>query len=48
MIQTTKKIKFWKPNLFQKLMYRIGLMKDPRYNGKKTNRYIHDEAGLWE
>lgn len=41
------KIKFWKPNIFQKLMYRIGLMKDPRYNGKKLNRYLLDEVAMF-
>lgn len=41
------KIKYCKPNLFQKLMYRIGLMKDPIYNGKKIDRYLLDEVGTW-
>lgn len=39
------RIKYWKPNLLQKLMYRIGLMKDPRYNGKKMDWVKYDELG---
>ena len=28
------KIKIWKPNVFQKIIYWFGIAKDPRYNGK--------------
>ena len=48
MLAEGAKIKFWKPNLFQKLMYRIGLMKDPRYNGKKMDWVKYDEFGQWK
>ncbi len=43
-----KQIKIWKPNLIQKFMYWTRIMKDPRYNGKKINYYLHDEAGQWD
>ena len=39
-------IHFWKPNWFQRLMYWLGLWKDPRYNGKKLNLTNEDEVGL--
>ena len=41
-------IKCWKPNLFQRLAYWIGITKDPRYNGKKLDYYHFDEAGQWD
>ena len=37
------KWKIWKPSLFQRFMYWLGLMKDPRYNGKKMSNYHLDE-----
>ena len=40
-------INYWKPNIFQRFMYWIGLMKDPRYNGKKLNKYFMDEFNTW-
>lgn len=36
-------VRYWKPNLFQRFMYWVGLMKDPRYNGKKMDKYRADE-----
>ena len=27
-------IKFQRPNFFKRIMYRLGIAKDPRYNGK--------------
>lgn len=47
MLAAGAKIKYWKPNLLQKLMYRIGLMKDPRYNGKKLDGYLLDEVKIY-
>ena len=40
-----KPIKFWKPNIFQKIIYRLGVQKDPRYNGSKVDWRILDEEG---
>lgn len=42
------KIKYCKPNLVQRFLYWTGILKDPRYNGKKLDRCLHDEAGLWQ
>lgn len=33
------------PSLFKRFMYWIGIMKDPRYDGKKTNPCHFDEMG---
>lgn len=41
-------IKIWEPSLLQRLMYWIGLMKDPRYSGDKVDWRKHDECGLME
>jgi hypothetical protein len=38
-------VHFGKPNLFQRLMYWLGLWKDLRYNGKKVDWMHDDEAG---
>ena len=38
-------VHFWKPNWFQRLMYWLGLWRDPRYDGKKANWMHEDEAG---
>lgn len=38
-------IRIWKPNLIQKFMYWTGILKDPRYNGKKLDWTKNDEAG---
>lgn len=38
-------VRFWKPNLFQRVAYYLGIMKDPRYNGKKFNFPLQDEVG---
>lgn len=40
-----KTIKLWKPDIFQKIMYRLGIQKDPRYNGSKVDWSILDEEG---
>jgi hypothetical protein len=40
-----KLIRVWKPNLFQRFAYCIGMMQDPRYNGKKMSYYHFDEVG---
>lgn len=41
------KIKFWKPNLLQRLLYKLRIQKDPRYNGKKNQFLLDDEAGCF-
>tara|TARA_R110002020_G_scaffold254511_2_gene468217 strand:- start:738 stop:950 length:213 start_codon:yes stop_codon:yes gene_type:complete len=38
-------IHFWKPNIIQRFLYWIGILKDPRYNGKKLDWTKIDEAG---
>lgn len=42
----TNKIKAWKPNLFQKLIYALGIAKDPRFNGSKLDYAAYDESSL--
>lgn len=43
-----KAVKIWKPNLIQKLLIKLRIIKDPRYNGEKKNMYLSDEAGMWQ
>ncbi len=43
-----KYVKIWKPNLIQKLLIKLRIIKDPRYNGKKINNYLLDEAVMWQ
>lgn len=43
-----KSAKIWKPNIVQKLLIKLRIIKDPRYNGKKINSYLLDEAGMWQ
>jgi len=38
-------IQVWKPNCIQRFLYWIGLVKDPRYNGKKLDWTTLDERG---
>jgi|TARA_R110001606_G_C15340335_1_gene646508 hypothetical protein len=38
-------LKAWKPNLWQKILYKLKIKRDPRYNGKKINCYQQDEIG---
>lgn len=40
-------IKIWKLNLIQKLLIKLRIIKDPRYDGKKTNSHLLDEVGMW-
>ncbi len=40
-------MKIWKPSYIQKLLTRLKIIKDRRYNGNKKNRFIADEYGLW-
>lgn len=47
-VKFTKPIKIWKPNLIQRLLIELKIIKDKRYNGKKTNHYLLDEAGHWQ
>lgn len=42
-----KKTKIWKPNLIQLILIKLKIIKDPRFNGKKLNHYLLDEAGHW-
>jgi hypothetical protein len=41
----TKPIKIWKPSLIEKILIRLKIIKDRRYNGKKINNCLLDEAG---
>lgn len=43
-----KSVKIWKPNLIQKLLIKLKIIKDPRYDSKKINMYLSDEAGMWQ
>lgn len=38
-------ISIWKPNVLQRFFYWVGLLKDPRFNGKYKNRFFNDEVG---
>tara|TARA_B110000977_G_C10897361_1_gene423843 strand:- start:62 stop:271 length:210 start_codon:yes stop_codon:yes gene_type:complete len=40
-------IKPWKPTLWQKILYKFKIKKDPRYNGIKLG-YVMDEIGHLE
>ena len=46
-VKLSSEIDFWKPNWFQQLMYRIGWMKDPRFNGARYNGLYMDDVALW-
>lgn len=41
----TKPIKKWKPNLIQRLLIKLKIIKDRRYNMSKRDIYIVDEIG---
>lgn len=43
-----KSVKIWKPNLIQKLLIKLRIIKDPRCNVKKINNYLLDEAVMWQ
>ena len=47
-IEWTKSIKIYKLNFIQKLLIKFKIIKDPRYNGKKINIFLLDEAGHWD
>jgi len=47
-IEWTKSIKIYKLNFIQKLLIKLKIIKDPRYNGKKINIYLLDEVGHWD
>lgn len=38
-------IKYWKPNLIQRMLIKLGVIKYPRYNGKKKKKFLADELG---
>ena len=42
-----KRIKYWKPNIIQRMLIKLGIIKDPRYNGKKKKKFLADELGVW-
>ena len=44
-IKWRKPVKKWKPNLIQRLLIKLKIIKDKRYNRKKLNCYLLDEAG---
>lgn len=43
-----KKIKPYKPNLILRIIYKLGIVKDPRFNGKKLSWIHFDELLLWQ
>ena len=43
-----QKIKWHKPNLIQRLLIKLKIIKDKRYNAKKINISLLDEAGHWQ
>jgi len=47
-IKWHKPPKKWKPNLIQSLLIKLKIIKDKRYNGKKLDYYLLDEAGHWQ
>lgn len=40
--------KIWKPNLVQRILIKLKIIKDRRYNGNKFNFYLLDEIGSWQ
>tara|TARA_R110000850_G_C9704278_1_gene440460 strand:+ start:98 stop:295 length:198 start_codon:yes stop_codon:yes gene_type:complete len=42
-----RKIKFYKPNIFKRFMYWLGIMEE-KYDGKKFNYMFQDEIGHWK
>jgi hypothetical protein len=38
----------YRPNLFMRFLYWTGLLKDPRYNGKKFDHVSFDEYGQYD
>ena len=44
-IKFKKPIKVWKPNLWQRLLIKLKIIKDKRYNGSKLNVHLMDEIG---
>lgn len=47
MSKAYENIKAETPHLIQRLLVRLKIIKDKRYNGKKINHYLLDEAGHW-
>ena len=47
-IKFTKPIKKWKPNLIQRLLIKLKIIKDKRYNSKKHNWHLMDEVGHFD
>lgn len=43
-----KIIKKSKLTFIQKLLIKLKIIKDPRYNGKKMNAFLVDEIGHWQ
>jgi hypothetical protein len=43
-----KSIKIWKPNLIQRILIKLKIIKDKRYDSGKVDRYLLDEAGHWQ
>lgn len=44
-LTSNEHIKFWKPNLFQRFAYWLGIVKDPRYDGKDVNHINTMKSG---
>ena len=43
-----KSVKIWKPNLFQRILIKLKIIKDKRYDARKVDRYLLDEVGHWQ
>jgi len=43
-----RKINLWRPNLFQKLLYKLRIKKDPRYNGNILDSIKNDEFNCYQ
>jgi len=43
-----KSVKIWKPNLIQRILIKLKMIKDKRYDAGKVDSYLLDEAGHWQ
>lgn len=43
-----KSVKIWKPNLIQRILIKLNIIKDKRYDSRKVDRYFLDEIGHWQ
>jgi len=42
------KIKWHKPSLIKRLLIKLRIIKDKKYDGKKINTFLLDEAAHWQ